>query len=105
MSVSSVNRVLKKGAGVENAILRRIGKALGYSFGEMLVLSGQAERDELPVRPPEMLEEAPPPEPDTNPFSDPYERQIWEWDKLSEDVRRYLIITLRTALQMEADTL
>lgn len=101
ISASSINRVLNQDYGVKLDVLRRLGKTLGYNLGEMLVFAGEADRDELPVRPPEELDTASP-EPDTSPFSDPHERQIWEWDELSEEIRRHLIVSLRTALQMEA---
>ncbi|MFI6793615.1 hypothetical protein ACIBG4_40425 [Nonomuraea sp. NPDC050383] len=101
--VSIINRVLNKGQGVEIDVLRRIGKPLGYNVGEMLVLAGSAERDELPIRPSEELENAPQPEPepDTNPYSDPYERQIWEMDGLSPFVRESLIVALHSAVRFE----
>jgi transcriptional regulator with XRE-family HTH domain len=100
--VSIVNRVINKGQGVENDVLRRIGAALGYSFGDMLVVSGQATRDELPVRPPEELEDVPPPEEDSNPYTDPNERAIWNLD-LPESLRRQIIKYLRVLIQMEAE--
>ncbi|MFB4275820.1 hypothetical protein ACBJ59_11045 [Nonomuraea sp. MTCD27] len=99
MHVSIVNRALQ-GKGVTLDVLRRMGKALGYNVGEMLVISGQVERDELPIRPPEELEDTPSPEPDTNPYTDPQERQIWAIDGLSDDLKRMLITFLKT---MRAD--
>ncbi|MCP2350680.1 hypothetical protein [Nonomuraea roseoviolacea] len=103
--VSIINRVVNKGQGVEIDVLRRIGRALGFNVGEMLVLAGQVERDELPVRPPEELEEAshPEPAPDTNPYSDPYERQVWEMEELSEFVRRSMIVAMQSAIRMEEE--
>lgn len=97
--VSIVNRVINKGQGVELDVLRRIGRALNYNLGEMLILSGQAERDELPVRPPEGLEDAPPPEPDTNPYTDPIERQLWEVTGLDEGDRHMLVRVFRAVRQ------
>lgn len=95
MHVSIVNRALK-GTPVSLDVLRRMGRVLGYSLGEMLVISGTAERDELPVRPPEALEDAPSPEPDTNPYVDPEERQIWTMTGLDDDLKRMMIRFLRT---------
>lgn len=102
MHVSIINRALQ-GNSVSLDVLRRMGKALGLNLGEMLVLSGTAERDELPPRPPEDLEDAPPPEPDPSPYVDPHERQVWEWGDLSELVRRQVIIALRSAIQFEEE--
>jgi hypothetical protein len=51
IDVSIVNRTLKGVRMPEIDALRRIGRALGYSLGEMLVVAGLASRDELPVRP------------------------------------------------------
>jgi hypothetical protein len=99
--VSIINRVINRGQGVETDVLRRIGAALGYNLGEMLVLAGIAERSELPVRSPQEVEEAPPAEPDTNPYTDRYERQIWEMDGLSESVRWQVIRYLRFAIEGE----
>lgn len=105
VAASSINRALNQGYGVENDVLRRLGKALGYSFGEMLVFAGEASREELPVRPPEELvpEEPLPSVPDDNPFTHPHERQIWEWEDLPEVVRKHVIVSLRAALELHAD--
>jgi len=35
----------------DNETLRRIGRALGYSLGEMLVAAGAAQPEEMPIRP------------------------------------------------------
>lgn len=93
--VSIINRALK-GTPVSLDVLRRMGKAFGRSLGDMLVLSGTATRDELPARPPEELEDAPPPEPDTNPYDDPAERHIWDIPELDDDLKRIMIRFLRT---------
>lgn len=105
MHVSIINRALQ-GKGVTLDVLRRMGKALGYGLGEMLVLSGQADRDELPVRPPQDLEDAPSPEPDTNPYTDPQERQIWEIAGLDDGLKRQLIgfLVVMRGAEDEAET-
>ena len=97
MHVSIVNRALQ-GKGVTLDVLRRMGRALGYNLGDMLVLSGMAEREELPVRPPEELEDAPSPEPDESPYTDERERQIWAWN-LPQDVREQVVLVLRALIQ------
>lgn len=102
--VSIVNRVINKDQGVEIDVLRRMGKPLGYSLGEMLVFSGQAERSELPVRTPEELEEALAAESDpNNPYTDPQERQIWAIDGLGDKVKGVLIRLVRSYRAEEAD--
>jgi transcriptional regulator with XRE-family HTH domain len=99
MHPSMVNRILSEDRGAEIDVLRRIGRALGYSLGEMLLHAGLAERDELPVRSPDDLDAV-----SDNPYSDPYERQIWEWRDLPERVRRQLIMVLDTALRAEQES-
>lgn len=102
MHVSIINRALK-GTPVSLDVLRRMGRPLGYSLGDMLVLSGTATRDELPARPREALEDAPEPELDDSPFIDPHERQIWAWDDLPESARRQVIIALRSVIKFQEE--
>lgn len=49
--LSIISRVVNEGRAPEIDALRRIGKALGYSLGEMLIFAGIATAEELPVRP------------------------------------------------------
>jgi hypothetical protein len=49
--LSIISRVVNEGRAPEIDALRRIGKVLGYSLGEMLIFAGIATADELPVRP------------------------------------------------------
>lgn len=95
---SIVNRVLNEERGAEVDVLRRMGKALGYNVGEMLVFAGMVERDELPVRSSEDLEAV-----SDNPYVDPNERQIWQIRGLSEFIRRQLIYVVRAGIKSEAD--
>ena len=91
IAASIVNRILNEDRGAENEILRKIGRALGYSLGEMLIFSGQAERDELFVRSPDELQAT-----SDNPYTDPQERQIWQIAGLSDEAKRLLIGLVRT---------
>ena len=50
IDVSIINRVLRTERVPEVDALRRIGAALGYSLGEMLVFANLATSEELPVR-------------------------------------------------------
>lgn len=95
---SIVNRILSEDRGAEVDVLRRMGNALGYTLGEMLLHAGLAGRDELPVRTPDELDLV-----SNNPFTDPHERQIWEMGELSDSVRHHLVIALRAALQLEQE--
>jgi hypothetical protein len=89
---SMVNR------GAEIDVLRRMGRALGYTLGEMLINAGLADHDELPARSPDELQASA-----DNPYTDPRERQIWAWRELPERVRRQIILVLRAAVQSEAE--
>ena len=91
--VSVLNRVLNEGRGVEIDALRRIGNALGYSLGEMLIFAGLADRDELPVRSLDEMPSAPQ-------YADSQEQQVWEINGLTAQERRMLINFLR-ALRSE----
>lgn len=93
--VSVLNRVLNGDRGVEIDALRRMGGALGYSLGEMLIHAGLAERGELPVRPPEDMPAAPQ-------YADLQEQQIWEIEGLAALERRMLINFLRALRAEEA---
>lgn len=48
--ISVISRALNEGRTPDIDSLRLLGQAFGYNLGEMLVFSGRAERDELPVR-------------------------------------------------------
>ena len=48
--LSIISRVVNEGRAPEIDALRRIGKALGYSLGDMLVVAGIATPEELPAR-------------------------------------------------------
>lgn len=91
IAASIVNRILNEDRGAENDILRKIGRALGYSFGEMLLFSGQAERDELFIRSPEDLKAT-----SDNPYTDDTERQIWTLSGLNDGDKKMLIRLVRT---------
>ncbi|HUR74400.1 MAG TPA: helix-turn-helix transcriptional regulator [Sporichthya sp.] len=95
---SMVNRILSEDRGAEVDVLRRMGKALGYTLGEMLIHAGLAEHSELPARSPEELAAS-----SDNPYTDPYQRQIWGMVGLSEFVRRSLIIALDSAIRHERE--
>lgn len=86
-----VNRILSEDRGAEVDVLRRIGKALGYNVGEMLLHAGMAERDELPPRPADELQAT-----SDNPYTDQQERQIWEIAGLEDDTKRMLVRLVRT---------
>ncbi|MFC4122092.1 hypothetical protein [Nonomuraea zeae] len=93
--MSVLNRVLNEGRGVEIDGLRRMGKALGYSLGEMLIFAGQAEPDELPARPLEP--------PQTTPqYANPQEQKIWEIEGIEDGHKKTLIRMLR-ALRADDD--
>lgn len=51
IDVSTISRALKGERMPEIDALRRIGRVLGHSLGEMLVAAGLAQADELPVHP------------------------------------------------------
>lgn len=95
---SMVNRIINEGRGAEIDVLRRMGRALGYTLGEMLINAGLADHDELPARSPDDLQASA-----DNPYTDPRERQIWAWRELPERVRRQIILVLRAALQSETE--
>lgn len=95
---SIVNRVLNEDRGAEIDVLRRMGGALGYTLGEMLIHAGLAEHSELPARSPEDLAAS-----SENPYTDIYQRQIWDMRGLSEFVRRSLIIALDSAIRHERE--
>jgi transcriptional regulator with XRE-family HTH domain len=96
VAASIINRILNEDRGAELDVLRRIGQALGYNVGEMLMFAGLVTRDELPPRSPEELQAI-----SDNPYTDPHERQIWEMGELSEFLRTSLIVALRNARDME----
>lgn len=78
---SVINRVLREDRGLEIGPLRRLGKALGYSLGEMLVHAGVATPDELPVR--EHLDAEPGAPPGPGPskpprYDDPVLQYLWD---------------------------
>ncbi|MFI6296758.1 multiprotein-bridging factor 1 family protein [Nonomuraea sp. NPDC050790] len=100
IDVSIINRVLNEDRGVEIAILRKMGHALGYSLGEMLVHAGMAAPDELPVRTAAEQAAAEPPKP--RKYPDEAEQLIWEIDVLSPVIREQLIGVLR-ATRMAVD--
>jgi transcriptional regulator with XRE-family HTH domain len=91
VAASIVNRILNEDRGAENSILKKIGQALGYSFGEMLLFSGQAERDDLFVRPPDELQAT-----SDNPYTDGTERQIWMLPGLEDGDKKMFIRLVRT---------
>jgi transcriptional regulator with XRE-family HTH domain len=95
---SMVNRILSEDRGAEVDVLRRIGKALGYNLGEMLLHAGMAERDELPPRSADELTAT-----SDNPYTDPQERAIWQVSGLDEDTRRMLIRLVRTIRSEDVD--
>ncbi|WP_188187970.1 helix-turn-helix domain-containing protein [Nonomuraea sp. SYSU D8015] len=88
---SMINRILSEDRGAEVDVLRRIGKALGYNLGEMLLHAGMAERDELPPRPPDELQAT-----SDNPYTDPQERHIWAIPGMSDEDKRMFLRLLRT---------
>ncbi len=78
---SVINRVLREDRGLEIGLLRRLGKALGYSLGEMLVHAGLAEPDELPVREHLDAEPGAPPGPASSEpprYDDPVLQYLWD---------------------------
>ncbi|MFI7468215.1 hypothetical protein [Nonomuraea sp. NPDC049646] len=91
IAASIVNRILNEDRGAENEILRKIGRALGYTLGEMLIFSGQAEREELSVRSPDDLQAE-----SDNPYTDVTERQIWALTGLEDEHKKMLIRLVRT---------
>lgn len=94
---SMVNRILSEDRGAEVYVLRRIGNALGYNLGEMLLHAGMAERHELPARSPDDLQVT-----SDNPYTDPQERQIWEITGLGDGDKKMLIRLIR-AIRSEGD--
>nr|SAP16304.1 hypothetical protein BN4615_P10967 [Nonomuraea gerenzanensis] len=93
VAASIINRILHEDRGATNDVLRRIGKALGYTLGEVLELSGLATREDLALRPRDELQAMA-----DAPYTDPHERQIWAWTDLPEDVREQVVIALRATL-------
>ncbi|MDP4500997.1 helix-turn-helix domain-containing protein [Nonomuraea turcica] len=101
INLSIVSRALNDEVVPALDALRGIGKALGYTLGEMMVFAGVATPDELPIRRESPDEASAPVEP--SPYTDPHERQLWEMRDLPERVRRHVIISLRAALRAEEE--
>jgi transcriptional regulator with XRE-family HTH domain len=96
VSVSNLSRIINDDRIPEIEVLRRIGRALGYSLGEMMVVAGVATEDELPVRPAADREAAPvKPKPL---YDDPGLQRLWEIEELPETERIHAI-TLIEALR------
>jgi transcriptional regulator with XRE-family HTH domain len=95
---SMVNRILTEDRGAELDVLRKMGKALGFTLGEMLIHAGQATREDLTVHSAEQLEAV-----SSSPYADPHERYVWAMVDLPESVRRYVVASLRTAIAMESE--
>lgn len=81
VSPSAISRVLNEGRTPDDETLRRIGRVLGYSLGEMLVFAGRAATEELFVRKSEPLTG---------------EAAIWAVRGYSDEEKREAIAFLRT---------
>jgi len=98
--LSIISRILNEGRAPDIDVLRRIGKALGYTLGEMMIHAGVATPDELPVR---INDDAPPTPPAGPPrFDDPALQHLWETPTLSE-VEREALVSMFEAMRRVAD--